>query len=92
VIGWKNGDSAGHTATLADDSCGTDTIASGSTGALVFNVAGTYTYKCAIHPTQMKDYTVVVSSGCRAWARHRVVAACARCSRSFKCALVLGRA
>jgi plastocyanin len=61
VIGWKNDDSAGHTATLADDSCGTDTIASGSTGALVFNVAGTYTYKCAIHPTQMKDYTVVVS-------------------------------
>jgi len=61
VIGWKNDDAAGHTATLADDSCGTDTIASGSTGSLVFNVAGTYTYKCAIHPTQMKDFTIVVS-------------------------------
>ena len=61
VISWKNDDSAPHTATLEDDSCGTDTIASGASGALVFNVAGTYTYKCKIHPTQMKGYTIVVT-------------------------------
>ena len=61
VIAWKNDDSASHTATLEDDSCTTDTIAAGASGALVFSVAGTYTYKCKIHPGQMKGYTIVVS-------------------------------
>ena len=53
VIGWTNGDSAGHTATLDDGSCDTGTINQGATGLLVFNAAGTYPYKCNIHPTQM---------------------------------------
>jgi plastocyanin len=53
-IGWTNGDSAPHTATLDDDSCGTDNINQGATGVLVFDAAGTYPYHCAIHPTQMK--------------------------------------
>lgn len=61
VVSWTNSDSAPHTATLEDDSCSTDTIAGGASGALVFNTAGTYTYKCRIHPTQMKGFTVVVS-------------------------------
>lgn len=61
VVTWTNNDSAPHTATLEDDSCTTDTIANGATGSLVFNVAGTYTYKCAIHPGQMKGFSVVVT-------------------------------
>lgn len=61
VVTWTNNDSAPHTATLEDDSCTTDTIANGATGSLVFNVAGTYTYKCKIHPGQMKGFSVVVS-------------------------------
>jgi plastocyanin len=61
VVGWTNGDSASHTATLDDGSCSTDTISQGATGLLVFNKAGTYTYHCKIHPTQMKDFTIVVS-------------------------------
>ncbi|HSL32307.1 MAG TPA: plastocyanin/azurin family copper-binding protein [Candidatus Limnocylindrales bacterium] len=60
VVAWTNGDSAPHTASLADGSCGTDQLGQGATGALVFNVAGTYTYQCNVHPGQMKDYTVEV--------------------------------
>jgi plastocyanin len=61
TVGWTNGDSAPHTATMDDGSCSTDTIAQGATGLLTFTKAGTYTYHCKIHPTQMKDFTVVVS-------------------------------
>jgi len=61
VVGWTNGDSSPHTATVDDGSCSTDPIAQGATGLLVFNKAGTYTYHCKIHPTTMKDFTVVVS-------------------------------
>ncbi len=60
VIGWTNNDSAGHTATLDDGTCTTDTIASGTTQALVFSAPGTYPYHCSIHPTQMKG-TITVS-------------------------------
>ena len=34
VIAWTNSDSAPHTASLADGSCGTEQLATGSTGAL----------------------------------------------------------
>jgi plastocyanin len=60
VVAWMNGDSAPHSATMDDGSCDTDSISSGSTAMLVFNAPGTYTYHCKIHPTQMKDVTVVV--------------------------------
>jgi len=53
VIGWTNNDSISHTATLDDGSCTTDTIAGGTTLALVFSAPGTYPYHCSIHPTQM---------------------------------------
>ena len=61
VIAWTNEDSAPHTATLEDGSCTTDRLATGSSGSLVFSVAGTYTYKCAIHPAQMKGFRIVVT-------------------------------
>lgn len=54
VIAWTNSDSAPHTASLADGSCSTDQLATGITGALIFNVAGSYPYQCNIHPSQMK--------------------------------------
>jgi plastocyanin len=60
VIAWTNNDTVPHTASLADGSCSTDQLAGGSTGALVFSVAGTYTYQCNVHPGQMKDYTIEV--------------------------------
>jgi plastocyanin len=49
TIGWTNADNVQHTATLADDSCSTETLSSGATGVLTFNAAGTYPYKCKIH-------------------------------------------
>lgn len=60
VVAWTNKDSAPHSATMDDGSCDTDTIAPNATGMLVFNAPGTYTYHCKVHPTQMKDVTVVV--------------------------------
>jgi plastocyanin len=50
VVGWTNSDSAPHSAVFGDAGCGTDTLASGDAGALVFNEAGTYEYVCGIHP------------------------------------------
>lgn len=60
VIAWSNQDTAPHTATLDDGTCDTKTINAGAQAMLVFNVAGTYSYHCTVHPTQMKDYTIEV--------------------------------
>jgi plastocyanin len=60
VVAWKNTGAVPHTVTMDDGSCDTGTINAGSSGMLVFTAAGTYTYHCKIHPTQMKDVTVVV--------------------------------
>lgn len=60
VIVWSNQDSAPHSATLDDGTCDTKTINVGSQAGLVFSAPGTYTYHCAIHPTQMKGYTIEV--------------------------------
>lgn len=61
VIAWTNSDSPSHTASLTDGSCGTEQLATGITGALVFTVPGTYTYQCNIHPGQMKGYTITIT-------------------------------
>jgi plastocyanin len=60
VVGWTNNDSVPHTATMDDGSCDTGQIAAGAAAMLTFTTAGTYTYHCTVHPTQMKDFTVEV--------------------------------
>lgn len=60
VIAWTNADTAPHSATLDNGACDTKTISVGSTAMLVFTAAGTYTYHCSVHPTQMKDFTIQV--------------------------------
>ena len=60
VIASTNEDAVPHTATLSDDSCGTDNLNQGQSGALAFSVAGTYPYYCEIHPTTMMG-TIEVS-------------------------------
>jgi plastocyanin len=57
VIGWTNQDTVPHTATT--DACGTDNLAQGQTGALVFSAPGTYSYFCAVHPTTMQGEIVI---------------------------------
>jgi len=50
VIAWTNGDSSTHTATVrSDPTCTTPNLRGGETGAIVFNVAGTYEFFCKIH-------------------------------------------
>jgi plastocyanin len=58
TIAWANGDSAGHTVTLDDGTCTTDTIANGASGALTLTAAGTYTYHCNIHPSMKGTITI----------------------------------
>jgi plastocyanin len=61
VVTWTNEDgSTPHSATMDNGACDTKTINGGSSASLVFTAPGTYTYHCSIHPTQMKDYTIVV--------------------------------
>ena len=49
VIAWTNSDTVKHTASLDDGTCETEDLATGVTGALVFNAPGTYPYHCDIH-------------------------------------------
>lgn len=60
VITWTNADSAPHTASLEDGSCGTENLNQGDSGGLVFNAPGTYTYRCNVHPGQMAGFTIEV--------------------------------
>jgi plastocyanin len=50
VIAWTNNDSTTHTATVrSDPTCTTANLNNGETGAIVFNVAGSYEFFCKIH-------------------------------------------
>jgi plastocyanin len=51
TVAWTNGDDAPHTATPSDAGCDTGSLSKGETGALTFESAGTYAYRCTIHPT-----------------------------------------
>ena len=51
VVTWTNNDTTAHTATVkSDETCTTENLASGATGSIVFNVAGSYDFFCKIHP------------------------------------------
>lgn len=50
VVAWTNNDSPTHTATVkSDPTCSTANLNTGDTGAIVFNVAGSYDIFCKIH-------------------------------------------
>lgn len=61
TVAWTNQDAATHTATLESGDCSTDSLSQGAVGKLTFDVAGTYDYKCRIHPGQMNGFTVEVT-------------------------------
>jgi plastocyanin len=58
TITFTNNDSAPHTATLDDDSCGTANLNDGDSGGLTFAAAGTYPFHCAIHPNMKGTITI----------------------------------
>lgn len=63
VIGWTNGDSVTHTATLDDGSCDAGRIAGGSAGTQTFvfgagAVGKSFAYHCAIHGSMKGTITV----------------------------------
>jgi len=59
VIGWTNNDSSTHSAVVDDGGCGTENLANGQSGGLVFSEPGTYPYVCGIH-AQMRG-TIEIS-------------------------------
>jgi plastocyanin len=58
TITFTNGDSAPHTATLDDGSCGTPNIGNGASDGLMFTAAGTYPFHCNVHPNMKGTITV----------------------------------
>ncbi len=62
TVKWTNLDSVSHTVTStsapAGGEFGTNTLGNGESGSVVFNTAGTYDYKCSIHPN-MKGKIIV---------------------------------
>ena len=58
VIAFTNEDPGGHTATLDEGDCGTETLSNGATEGLTFSAAGTYPFHCAIHSFMTGTITV----------------------------------
>jgi plastocyanin len=58
TITFTNNDSAPHTATLDDDSCGTPRLGNGESNGLMFTAAGTYPFHCNVHPDMTGTITV----------------------------------
>ena len=50
TVTWTNEDGAAHTATADDGSFDSGSLATGATFSQTFDTAGSFPYKCAIHP------------------------------------------
>jgi plastocyanin len=59
TVTWTNKDSVPHTVTAADGSFNSGSLAQGATFSFTFQKAGTFTYRCTVHPT-MAPATVIV--------------------------------
>jgi len=53
TVTWTNQDSAAHTITADDRSWTSDNLNQGATYSHTFDQAGTFTYKCSIHPSMV---------------------------------------
>lgn len=58
TVTFTNNDSAPHTASLDDGSCGTPNIGTGGSDGLAFSAAGTYPFHCEVHPNMKGTITV----------------------------------
>ena len=57
-ITWTNQDSVGHTVVADDNSWASDNLEKGASYSHTFDKAGTYTYRCGVHPS-MKGTVIV---------------------------------
>ena len=58
TVTWVNNDSVAHTATSNTGAFDTGTIAAGGSGSFRFQSAGTFPYRCTIHPGMTASITV----------------------------------
>ena len=59
VITWTNGDTAPHKVALDDGSCAMSAnIPGGGSKSLVFSVAGTFPFHCAVHQSMKGTITI----------------------------------
>ena len=59
VITWTNSDSVPHKVALDDGSCQmSSNIPGGGSKSLVFSVAGTFPFHCAVHPSMKGTITI----------------------------------
>ena len=58
TVTWTNNDSTAHTATGDNGSFSSGSIAPGGKFSQTFSTAGTFTYKCTIHPNMVGTVTV----------------------------------
>jgi plastocyanin len=62
TVTWTNNDQISHNATSVDNAWASGTLTSGATGAVTFDTAGTFDYRCTIHP-DMTGTVVVQAAG-----------------------------
>ena len=61
TVRWTNNDAVAHTATGSGFNTGA--ISSGSSKSVTFNSAGTYAYRCTIHPSMTGTVVVKATGG-----------------------------
>jgi len=58
MVTWKNNDNVTHTATANDGTWDSGSIAPGASFTRTFSTAGSFPYKCTIHPGMVGTVTV----------------------------------
>jgi len=58
TVMWTNNDTTSHTATAADGTWNSGTLAPGATFSRTFPTAGSFSYACTIHPGMVATVTV----------------------------------
>lgn len=58
TVTWQNSDSVAHSAVADDGTFDTKLLAPGEKGSYTFTKAGTYTYKCGVHPSMTGEIVV----------------------------------
>jgi plastocyanin len=62
-VTWTNKDTATHTVTSDNGAFNSNNMPNGATFSFTFNQAGTFSYKCAIHPRMVASITVTGAGG-----------------------------